>query len=73
MSVQDNDLVTGSVLPPCPIAPSAICDEVADLLARGLPKEKSIVISKRFNLSYETPGFSLLPPKLDDWMSQRAS
>jgi hypothetical protein len=54
------------------VVPDALCREIAELMVRGVPSEQSIAISKDFALKFEPPGFSLKPPKLDDWLSHRA-
>ena len=49
-----------------------ICDEITDLLTVGISTEESKSTSKEFQLVYEDPDFTLMPPKLDTWMSRRS-
>uniref|UniRef100_A0A0P6EQZ6 Reverse transcriptase/ribonuclease h/methyltransferase n=1 Tax=Daphnia magna TaxID=35525 RepID=A0A0P6EQZ6_9CRUS len=57
---------------PPPVVPKAICDEIASLLSVGVSTEQSKLTSKEFPLVYEVSDFSLMPPKLDAWMSRRS-
>ena len=50
--------------------PKAICEEIASLLSVGVSTEQSKLNSKEFPLAYEVTDFSLMPPKLDAWMSR---
>jgi hypothetical protein len=52
--------------------PKAICEEIASLLSVGVSTEQSKLKSKEFPLAYEVTDFSLMPPKLDAWMSRRS-
>ncbi|KZS19016.1 Uncharacterized protein APZ42_014682 [Daphnia magna] len=56
----------------CSVVSTAICKEIASLLAVGVSTEQSKQTSKEFSLTFEEEGFSLMPPKLDGWMSRRA-
>jgi hypothetical protein len=49
-----------------------ICEEISSLLVNGVSTEQSKQTSKEFPLSFEEQGFSLMPPKLDGFMSRRA-
>jgi hypothetical protein len=49
-----------------------ICEEMSSLLVNGVSTEQSLQTSKEFPLSFEEQGFSLMPPKLDGFMSRRA-
>ena len=60
-----------SVLSPI-VIPDTICREIAELMVGGVSKETSLSIAKDFALVFETPGFSLKPPKMDDWLTIRA-
>ncbi|KAK4015143.1 hypothetical protein OUZ56_030131 [Daphnia magna] len=46
--------------------------EIASLLVSGVTTVQSKEVSKEFPLKFEEEGFSLMPPKLDSWMSRRA-
>lgn len=57
---------------PLSIVPKQICQEIASLLVSGVTTVQSKEVSKEFPLKFEEEGFSLMPPKLDSWMSRRA-
>ncbi|KAK4017555.1 hypothetical protein OUZ56_033061 [Daphnia magna] len=58
--------------PPSSLIPKSICDEITQLLSVGISTEQSKMASKEFPLTFEVPDFSLMPPKLDAWMSRRS-
>ncbi|KAI9555019.1 hypothetical protein GHT06_020313 [Daphnia sinensis] len=58
--------------PPSSLIPKSICDEIPQLLSVGISTEQSKMASKEFPFTFEVPDFSLMPPKLDAWMSRRS-
>ena len=61
-----------STIPSATIVSKEICEEISLLLVSGVSTDQSKQASKEFSLSFEEQGFSLMPPKLDGWMSRRA-
>ena len=61
-----------STIPSATIVSKEICEEISLLLVSGVSTDQSKQASKQFSLSFEEQGFSLMPPKLDGWMSRRA-
>ncbi|EFX67321.1 hypothetical protein DAPPUDRAFT_115527 [Daphnia pulex] len=52
--------------------PTAISDEIRVWLTTGLSTDDSKAISKKFELEFEDPTFSIKPPKLDGFMLRHA-
>ena len=52
--------------------PEKICKEITTLLTEGISTEKSKKGSNLHPLAFEEEGFSLKPPKLDNWAIRRA-
>lgn len=50
----------------------SVCQELTALLVDGISTEQSKAGSKQFPFAFAEEGFSLKPPKLDNWAARRA-
>ena len=66
-----NEAFDGKVTP-CPLVSSALCDEISGYFTSSITSVQSKSISAEFPLSFEEGGFSLKPPKMNNYLLRRA-
>ena len=57
---------------PCPLVSSALCDEILGYFTSSITSAHSKSFIAEFPLSFEEGGFSLKPPKMENYLLRRA-
>ncbi|KZR97271.1 Uncharacterized protein APZ42_007947, partial [Daphnia magna] len=66
------DVTFDDEVTPCPSISSSLCNEISGYFTSGITTAQSKSISAEFSLSFEEGGFSLKPPRMDNYLLHRA-